>query len=294
MANYLVLTKVDADLAPSAEQSTAQGPSRAAHLHPSGVAEGHEPLTMDRRPSAVLTHVLAGRTRHRRCRTHGATLTRAAKRPRVAAAVGASTRLVAQAFFPAIQPRPAGPRYPAANLGSHPRPWPCWRMRGRVTYLPVPALVDRAAPSGVVPGELGGAAVLGAGSGFAEGAHHRSGADGAASAIASQHHHAWIVPPPKQGKRCSASPYPAGRARCGRVGSVDACRVLRSCGAGRYGWGWAGWAWPEGLGPTGADAWSAAGPPGQPRSAGRSRGAGVPRAARVARPSIRAREVAWP
>ena len=25
------------------------------HLHPSGVAVGHEPLTMDRRPSAVLT-----------------------------------------------------------------------------------------------------------------------------------------------------------------------------------------------------------------------------------------------
>jgi hypothetical protein len=39
---------------------TAQGPSRAAHLHPSGVAQGHEPLTMDRRPSAVLAHVLAG------------------------------------------------------------------------------------------------------------------------------------------------------------------------------------------------------------------------------------------
>ena len=40
----------------------------------SGVAQGHEPLTMDRRPSAVLTHVLAGRTRHRRCRTYGATI----------------------------------------------------------------------------------------------------------------------------------------------------------------------------------------------------------------------------
>jgi hypothetical protein len=29
-------TKVDADLASSAEQSTAQGPGRVAHLHPSG------------------------------------------------------------------------------------------------------------------------------------------------------------------------------------------------------------------------------------------------------------------
>ena len=45
MANCLVLTKVDADLAPSAEQWTAKGPRCAAHLHPSGVAAGHEPLT---------------------------------------------------------------------------------------------------------------------------------------------------------------------------------------------------------------------------------------------------------
>jgi len=48
------------------------------------------------------------------------------------------------------------------------------------------------------------------------------------------------------------------------------------------GLGWAGWAWPEGLGPTGACAWSAAGPGwhplDQPRSASRSRGAGPPRA----------------
>src|SRR6266511_5005676 len=55
------LTKVDADLAPSAEQSTAQGPCCAAHLHPSGVAEGHEPLTMDRRHTAVLSAVFAAR-----------------------------------------------------------------------------------------------------------------------------------------------------------------------------------------------------------------------------------------
>ena len=50
MANYLVLTKVDANLAPSAEQSTAKGPPRAAHLHPSGVAAGHEPLIRVLRP----------------------------------------------------------------------------------------------------------------------------------------------------------------------------------------------------------------------------------------------------
>jgi len=97
-------------------------------------------------------------------------------------------------------------------------------------------MVDRAASSGVVPGEPGGAAVLGASSSFAEGAHHRFGVGGAASAIASQHNHAWIVPPPKQGKLFSASPYLAGRARCGRVGSVGACWVLLFCGAGRQGW----------------------------------------------------------
>ena len=54
-------TKVDADLALSAEQSTAQGPCRAAHLHPSGVAPGHGSLIRDRRLSAVLTSVLPGR-----------------------------------------------------------------------------------------------------------------------------------------------------------------------------------------------------------------------------------------
>ena len=59
--NYLVLTKVDADPAPSAEQSTTQGPSCAAHFHPVRVAAGHEPLTMDRRPSAVLSRIVAGR-----------------------------------------------------------------------------------------------------------------------------------------------------------------------------------------------------------------------------------------
>jgi uncharacterized protein YjbI with pentapeptide repeats len=41
-------------------------------------------------------------------------------------------------------------------------PWPSH-------HLPVPPLVDRAARSGVVSGELGRAAALGAGSGFAEG-----------------------------------------------------------------------------------------------------------------------------
>jgi hypothetical protein len=42
---------------------TAQGPSRAAHLHPSGVAAGHEPLIRDRGLSAVRTSVSPGRAR---------------------------------------------------------------------------------------------------------------------------------------------------------------------------------------------------------------------------------------
>jgi hypothetical protein len=141
-------------------------------------------------------------------------------------------------------------------------------------------MVDRAASSGVVPGEPGGAPVLGASSGFAEGAHHRFGASGAASAIAHQHNHAWILPPPKQGKLFSASPYPAGRARCGRVGSVAACRVLLSVVlVDAVGLGWLGAA-PRAQ-PTRACAWSVAGPglapPDQPRSAGRSRGYTGPR-----------------
>jgi hypothetical protein len=163
---------------------------------------------------------------------------------------------------------------PSSQPGHSPRPWPCWRMcagrrgnRVELTigpgsseavvsprpshHLPVPSLVDRAAQSGVVPGKPGGAAVLGAGSGFAEGAHHRSGAGGAASAIAHRHSHACIVPPPKQGKRCSASPSPAGRGRCGRVGSVAACRVLLWCGAGCGGWAGLAGRGPKGSAPPG-------------------------------------------
>jgi len=48
VANCQVLTKVDADLALSAEQSTAQGPCRAANLHPSGW-----PPAMSHLPSMV-------------------------------------------------------------------------------------------------------------------------------------------------------------------------------------------------------------------------------------------------
>ena len=72
VANSLVPTKVDADLAPSAEQPTAQGACRAAHLHLSGVATGHEPLTMDRSRTAVLAGVFPQRVRPY-CRSYRAT-----------------------------------------------------------------------------------------------------------------------------------------------------------------------------------------------------------------------------
>jgi hypothetical protein len=54
----------------------------------------------------------------------------------------------------------------------------------RPGLLLVPPLVDRAALGRVVLGKLGMAAVGRAGSSFAEGAHHRIGAGGAASAVA--------------------------------------------------------------------------------------------------------------
>ena len=259
---------------PFAEQSTAQGPSRAAQLHPSGVTRGHERPTMDRRLSAVLTHVLAGRTRHRKRRSYGATLTRAAKRPRLAAAVGASTRLVAQAFFPAIQPRPAGPRYPAANLGSHPRPWPCWRMRGRVTTC-------RSHPWWIAQRRAG--------------LYRESWAVQPSSAQVRVSPKARTIGPAPAARRLPLRigtamlglfPHPsranASRprhtrrsARCGRVGSGDACPgpPLVWCWGRWLGLGWLGVARrarPH-RGRRGR-------PPGQPRSAGRSRGAGVLRA----------------
>ena len=43
-------------------QDEPTSPGRPTYFHPSGVAAGHEPLTMDRQPSAVLSGVLAGRT----------------------------------------------------------------------------------------------------------------------------------------------------------------------------------------------------------------------------------------
>jgi hypothetical protein len=106
--------------------------------------------------------------------------------------------------------------------------------------LPVPPLVDRAAPSGVRPGEPGGAAVLGASSGFAEGAHHRSGAGVVASAIASQHNQLGLFPHPS---RASSSrprlPRRSGSLWSRRVGCRLPGLLWRSWSI-RLGLGWLG------------------------------------------------------
>jgi len=60
-------------------------------------------------------------------------------------------------------------------------------------WFQVPALVEVAAAGGVVPGQLGTAAVGGAGSGVAEAAHQRLGVRAATLPLL-QHSHAWVVP----------------------------------------------------------------------------------------------------
>jgi hypothetical protein len=198
---------------------------------------------MDRRLSAVLTHVLAGRTRHRKRRSYGATLTRAAKRPRVAAAVGASTRLVAQAFFPAIQQRPAGPRHPAANLS--------------ITH-------DRGLAGGCAAESPSADPTLGGSRSAERGCTGRAGrcsrprrrfgcrrrrAPPVRRRRRGVCHCASAQPcldcsPTQAGQTLLGLAIPAGRLGVVASGRVTPARVLRSCGAGGGGWGWAGWAWP--------------------------------------------------
>jgi hypothetical protein len=252
--------QVDADLAPSAEQ--AQGPSGAAQLHPSGVAQGHEALTMDRRLSAVLTHVLAGRTRHRTCRSYGATLTRAATRPRVAAAVGASTRLVAQALLPSnptttsrvtipsIQPGQSpttaalladvrsqasdqveltiGPGSSEAVLPrpSHFLPVPPWWIAQRRAGLYRESRAVQPSWAQVRVRRRRGPSVR----------RRRRGVCHCASAQPCLH-----CSPTQAGQTLFGLAIPAGRTRCGRaLGRVAPARSSSSCDAGRYacGWGW--------------------------------------------------------
>jgi hypothetical protein len=171
-------------------------------------------------------------------------------------------------------------RYPASNLGNYPRPWPCRRMRtvrrgDRVALTIGPRqLRGDVASCGSSPARP----TLGGSRSAERGCTGRAGRcsrprrkfgfrrrrapsvrrrrRGVCHGVSAQP--CLDCSPTQAGQTLLGLAYPAGRARCGRVGSVAACRVLRSCGAGCG--GWAGWAWPEGLGPSGADAWSAAGP----------------------------------
>jgi hypothetical protein len=181
---------------------------------------------------------VAGRTRHRKRRSYGATLTRSATRPRVAAAVGASTRLVAQAFFPAIQQRPAGPRYPAANLG--------------ITH-------DRGLAGGCAAESPAAGPILGGSRSAERGCIGRAGrCSRPRRKFGCRRRRAPSVRRRRRGvcHRVSAQPcldcsptqagqtllglaIPAGRVAVVASGRVTPARVLRSCGAG--GGGWAGW-----------------------------------------------------
>jgi hypothetical protein len=144
-----------------------------------------------------------------------------ATRPRLAA-VGASSREVAQAFFPAIRPRPAGPRYPASKLGSHPRPWPCWRMRGRVTFCRSQPWWIAQRRAGCT-GRAGRCSRPGRRFGFRRRRapsvrHRRRGVCHCASAQPCLH-----CSPTQAGQTLLGLAIPAGRGRCGRVGSVAGC-----------------------------------------------------------------------
>jgi len=73
--------------------------------------------------------------------------------------------------------------------------------------------MEAAAAGGIVPGELGTAAVRGAGSSSAEAAHQRVGVRAAGLALL-QHRHTWSVPPAEQAKPCvPATPSKGGGGR---------------------------------------------------------------------------------
>jgi len=249
-----------------------------------------------------------GSNRPHPLRNYGATLTRSATRPRLVAAVGASSRGVAQALFPAIQPRPAGPRYPASSLGSHPRPW----LAGGCAQAGELTIGPRQLRGGVAAAEAPPARPTHGESRSAE-----QGCTGRARRCSHPRRKFGFrrrrAPSVQRRRRgvghCASappcldcSPTQAGQTLLGlaiprRSGSLWSRRVgCHLPGPPRlWCWvrwlGWASWAWHEGLGLPGPTRGRL---PGQPGSAGRSRGAGVPASPRAARPSIPAWEVAWP
>jgi hypothetical protein len=187
---------------------------------------------------------------------------------------------------------------PSSQPEHHPRPWPCWRMRGRVTTC-------RSHPWWIAQRRAG--------------LYRESWAVQPSSAQVRVSPKARTIGPAPAARRLPSRlgtamlglfPHPsrANAARPGHPppvgvdvvasGRLPPARVLPLV----WCWvRWLGWAGLAGRGPKGSappgptrgrlPVWH---PPGQPRSAGRSRGAGVPASRRGARPSIRAREVAWP
>jgi len=242
---------------------------------------------MDRRLSAVLTHVLAGHTRHRRCRSYGATLTWSATRPRLAGAGAPQLDLWHR---------------PSSQQSNHDQP-------GHDTQQPTWAVThDRGLAGGCAAESPPAGPSLGGSRSAERGCTGRAGRcsrpgrrfgcrrrrapsvrrrrRGVCQCASAQP--CLDCSPPKQGKRCSASPYPPVGSlwspRVGRRLPGSSARVVLGAvvGAGLAGRG------PKGSAPPGPT-WSAPvwHPPGQPRSAGRSRDAGVPASRRAARPSIR-------
>jgi hypothetical protein len=61
-------------------------------------------------------------------------VTRSATRPGLVAALGALKSRGSAGVLPSDPTTTSRALIPPSNLGSHPRPWPCWRMRGRVTF----------------------------------------------------------------------------------------------------------------------------------------------------------------
>jgi hypothetical protein len=202
-------------------------------------------------------------------------------------------------------------RYPASNLGNYPRPWPCRRMRAvrrgdRVALTIGPRqLRGDVASCGSSPARP----TLGGSRSAERDCTGRAGRCSRprrkfgfrrrrAPSVRRRRRVCHCVSaqpcldcsPTQAGQTLLGLAYPAGRARCGRVGSVAARWVLLFCGAGRYGWaGLAG----RGMKGSAPPAPTHGRLPGQPRSAGSSRGVHGAREPARSAASIPAREVAW-
>jgi hypothetical protein len=195
-------------------------------------------------------------------------------------------------------------RYPASNLGNYPQPWPCRRMRAvrrgdRVALTIGPRqLRGGVASCGSSPARptLGGSRSAERGYtgrvgrcsrprrkfGFRRrrAPSVRRRRRGVCHGVSAQP--CLDCSPTQAGQTLLGLAYPAGRACCGRVGSVAAgSSALVVLGAVV---GLAGRGGPKGSAPPAPTHGRL---PGQPRSAGRSRGAGAPASPRAARRRFR-------